>query len=92
MIYSPDSGFGPIDWSQVPEQTVDPTAQPVYATEPEIRSGIVEGLLQGVEPLREGYPPHLVRKDGELYVMDGHHRMAVLMMIGQPFEALVKDM
>lgn len=93
MVYSPDSGLekGTFVWEGVPVETIDPTIQTIYATEPELRGGIVDGLVEGVEPMREGYLPHLVRKDGDLYVIDGHHRVAVYTATGQSFEAQVMD-
>lgn len=74
-----------IDWESLPTETV-PHAQirKLHANEPTVRNKPIQKVVGGTEPFREGYTVRLFQAaDGELHVVDGHHRLAMYSALGK---------
>lgn len=69
-------------WDAVPVRDVKISGT-IYATEAMLDARPIERVVNGAEPLREGYYPHvLYATDGSLVVIDGHHRFAMASGMG----------
>lgn len=69
-------------WDELPTVEVDLGTERINATEKRLVARSVNKVAQlPDEERRPGYVPHLVRaSDGQLYVVDGHHRVAASML------------
>jgi GNAT superfamily N-acetyltransferase len=56
-----------------------------YGTETDVGTKHIAKVVNGVEPLREGYAPRLYQlDDGAYLIADGHHRLAMHVLMGTP--------
>lgn len=95
MVYHPGnagvvSACQDIDWGSVPVVIV-PHGTMLHATVGTLDWSIVHRVASGDDKLREeGYYAHLYRtQGGDLYIVDGHHRVAIYAAMGRDMPARV---
>lgn len=77
-------------WDSLPEEEIDP--KDLKFVENAFASSSVDKVVNGDEPLREGYVAKVLRLDnGDLVMADGHHRAIMASEMGQPLKAHVVD-
>jgi hypothetical protein len=79
-------------WNAVPVTEV-PSDAKFYGTETDVSTKSVKKVVLGDEPLREGYAPRLYKTDDGYVIADGHHRLAMHVLMGTgKFEAHVSEL
>lgn len=63
---------------------LDVELKDVFATQPQVRVEGVKRKIRGDDPPSEHDPVMAVRMGGNLYLQQGHHRVAAAMLMGQP--------
>jgi hypothetical protein len=87
------------DWDKLPIQMLPNAARfptlpetPIIANEPVLKKKSIDKVVSGEEPFREGYVVKLWRDDdGNLHVVDGHHRVAMYHALGKDMPVRIMD-
>ena len=70
-------------WDDVPLTEVDLSSIDIRPTESHLKGSSIDKVVEGREAFREGYHPNLVIDvDGNMYVSDGHNRVAMNRALG----------
>lgn len=78
-------------WDQLPVQTL-PHGTPIKANEGTLKKSSLDKVISGAEPFREGYVTKLWREpNGDLHVVDGHHRVAMYHALGKDMPVRILD-
>lgn len=78
-------------WEKLPVETL-PAKTPLIANEEMLRSKPINKVVSGEQPFREGYVTKLWREpNGDLHVVDGHHRVAMYNALGKDMPVRIMD-
>lgn len=78
-------------WESLPVVMV-PFGTVLHANVEKLMSSTINKVVSGVEAFRDNYPTKLYRTDnGELHVVDGHHRVAMCAALHTDIPALIAD-
>ena len=70
-------------WEDVPTTEVDLSSE-ILPTESHLKGSSIDKVTSGEEPLRDGYYPNLIiDTDGQMYISDGHNRVAMNRALGK---------
>ena len=79
----PDEG-----WNKLPVVEIPPGTE-LHANESHLNPKPINKVVSGAEPFREGYVVKLWNENGQLHVVDGHHRVAMYHALGKPMPARI---
>lgn len=69
-------------WDSVETTSID-LAENILPTESHLKGSSIDKVVSGEEPFREGYDPHLlIDENGQIFVIDGHNRVAMHRALG----------
>ncbi|KAA0085603.1 hypothetical protein CIW52_06845 [Mycolicibacterium sp. P9-64] len=78
-------------WNELPVELL-PVGVMLQANEETLKRSSIDAVTSGAEPIREGYVTKLWRdENGDLHIVDGHHRVAMYYALGRPLPVRIMD-
>ncbi|MHA3018668.1 hypothetical protein ACXPWS_00175 [Mycobacterium sp. BMJ-28] len=78
-------------WDGLPVELL-PVGVTLQANEETLKRSSIDRVTSGAEPIREGYVTKLWRDwNGDLHIVDGHHRVAMYYVLGKPLPVRIMD-
>ena len=78
-------------WQSLPIVTI-PHGTVLHANVETLIGRHIDKVVSGAEAFRDGYPTLLYRTDnGDLHIVDGHHRVAICAALGTDMAARIAD-
>ncbi|OCB22501.1 hypothetical protein A5689_17875 [Mycobacterium intracellulare subsp. yongonense] len=78
-------------WNEIPIEYL-PVGASIEANEETLKQTSIDNVTSGAESFREGYVVKLWRaRNGQLHVIDGHHRVAMYHALVKPMPVRIMD-
>jgi hypothetical protein len=78
-------------WNVLPIESL-PAGVTLQANEETLKRSSIDKVISGAEPIRAGYVVKLWRdRNGDLHIVDGHHRVAMYYVLGKPLPVRIMD-